>query len=55
MGAGETVEAKATVTSLLKVNPTFSIKDVAFSRPYKYARDRDRFLNALREAGLPED
>ena len=44
----------ALIEELLKVSPNYTLAKVASSMPYKHEQDRDRYINALREAGLPE-
>lgn len=52
--AGHPVEAKRAVARLLEISPGFMLKHIAYSRPYKLLADRERFVNALKNAGVPE-
>ena len=47
-------EARAQVDEVLRINPKFCIEKAAKTFRYKNKADQDRFLNALRKAGLPE-
>jgi adenylate cyclase len=53
---GQEKEAQEHVAEVLKLKPKYSIKRYAntFTRFYKNQTDRDRLINALRKAGLPE-
>ena len=51
--AGRVEEARAEVEKVLKINPKASIEDVKRA-PYKNQTDRDRMIDALRKAGLPD-
>jgi hypothetical protein len=46
-------EARAETTEVLRINPKFSLDDFSKNGYYNYKRvDKDRFINALRKAGL---
>jgi adenylate cyclase len=47
-------EARKTVEEILRINPDFSLAYFAKTLPYKNQETADRFVNALRKAGLPE-
>ena len=49
-------DANNAIKSVLKIIPHFTIKEVARMHAYSYRIDevRDRFLDSLRKAGLPE-
>lgn len=46
--------ARATVKTILTLKPEFSSAEVASRNPYKTQKLIDRYVNALRRAGLPE-
>lgn len=51
--AGRMEDARAQAAEVLKVNPKYSLKDVAKNGYFSYKRaDKERFINALRKAGL---
>jgi adenylate cyclase len=52
--AGRLEEARAQATEILRINPKYSIEHAAKTLRYKNKADQERFLNALRTAGLPE-
>ncbi len=46
-------DARAEVAEVLRINPKTSLEDIAKNGYYKYKRaDKERFINALRKAGL---
>ena len=45
-------EAQAAAAEVLKINPNFSIERFGQRMPFQDPADLDRFLNALRLAGL---
>jgi TolB-like protein/cytochrome c-type biogenesis protein CcmH/NrfG len=47
-------EARAEAAEVLKINPKFSLKQYARTMPWKNKDDKERFVEALRKAGLPE-
>jgi adenylate cyclase len=47
-------DARAQVVEVLRINPKFSIKELAKWVLYKRRADRERYLDGLRKAGLPE-
>jgi TolB-like protein len=47
-------DAKKAIENLLKLAPNYTLKDMAKRHPYKSKDVSDRFLNDLRQAGLPE-
>ena len=47
-------EAKNHLDELLKIRPKYSIKYYAKRTKFKNQADLDRWINALRKAGLPE-
>jgi len=51
---GREAEAQATAADVLRINPKFSCKYFAKRLPYKNQADLDRYISALRSAGLPE-
>ncbi len=50
-------DAKTAIKAVLEIIPLYTLKEVARRHAYSYRLDevRDRFLDSLREAGLPED
>ena len=49
-----TEEAHKAVDEILRLNPDFSLEYYAAILPYKRQETTDRFVEALRKAGLPE-
>ncbi len=49
---GREKEARAEATEVLRINPKFSVDYVAKILAYKDQSQNDRFVNALRKAGL---
>jgi len=47
-------EAAAEAEEVMKLNPKFSLESYARTLPYKNKADVDRYIEALRKAGLPE-
>ncbi|MDH3573436.1 MAG: tetratricopeptide repeat protein [Desulfobacteraceae bacterium] len=47
-------EAVAAAEEVLRINPKFSLESYAKTLPYKNKADIDRYVSALRKAGLPE-
>ena len=50
--AGREEEARAAAGDLLKINPAFSLERLAQTTPHKDRAVADRFIEALRKAGL---
>jgi len=51
--AGRMEEARAQTAEVLKINPKITLEDIAKNGYYNYKRaDKERFINALRKAGL---
>ena len=50
----KTEEARKAVEEILRIDPNFSIEYHAKTMPYKHQETGDRFIEALRKAGLPE-
>ena len=50
----KTEEARKAVEEILRIDPNFSIEYQAKTMPYKHQETGDRFIEALRKAGLPE-
>ncbi len=50
--AGRNEEARAQAAEVLRVNPNFSIERLAKTMPYKNPAHKERFIDALRKAGL---
>ena len=53
LAVGEPEEAKAEAASVLKDRPDFSLARFAQTQPFRDAQLRERYLDSLREAGLP--
>ena len=51
--AGSVDKARAEVESLLKIAPRFTTAVAARAHLYKFKEEMDRFLGALRDAGVP--
>jgi tetratricopeptide (TPR) repeat protein len=51
---GQTAESQAQVAQILKLNPKFSLESLSMYWLYKNPADKERVLEALRKAGLPE-
>jgi len=52
--SGRDEEARATASEVLRINPKFSLDYFTKTLAYKNQTDKDRFIGALRKAGLPE-
>jgi adenylate cyclase len=52
--AGRLEEARAQADEVLRINPKYSLEQAAKILLYKNQVDRDRYLDTLRKAGLPE-
>ena len=53
MQAGRADEARATVQAVLKVRPYATLNVASRAAPYRKPEDMERYLGALRKAGLP--
>jgi len=51
---GRIEEAQSHAKEVLKINPDFSLKCFVERQPYKNQADNNRWMDALRKAGLPE-
>jgi tetratricopeptide (TPR) repeat protein len=49
-----TKEAHEAVKEVLRINPNFSVEYYANMLPFKNQETTDKFVEALRKAGLPE-
>ena len=49
---GQEEEAHAEAAEVLKIDPEFSLERYAKILPYKNKADTDRYVDALRKAGL---
>ena len=52
--AGESNEAEEQVAEILRMKPKFSVANWAKAHFYKDSAELERYMNALRKAGLPE-
>jgi len=52
--AGRQEEARSAGEEILRINPKFSLKRLAKTTPLKEKAVKDRFIEALRKAGLPD-
>jgi adenylate cyclase len=52
--AGRLEEAREQAGEVLTINPKYSIENAATALQYAKEADHERFLNALRKAGIPE-
>jgi adenylate cyclase len=50
--SGRDEDARATAQEVLRINPKFSLERLSKSLVYKNRADKDRFIDALRKAGL---
>ena len=53
-GGGRIEEARAEAAEISRAAPKFSLRRWALSHPYRREEDLARYIDALREAGLPE-
>ena len=51
---GRKAEANAAAEQVLRINPKFSLESYAKTLPYKNKADIERYVAALRKAGLPD-
>ena len=51
---GETEEAEPYIEKLLELEPNFTMQRFAQVYPFKKEFDRDRYMDGLRLAGVPE-
>ena len=51
---GHEKKAQTEAAEVLRIDPDFSLESFAKAKPYKYPKDLERLVNALRKAGLPE-
>jgi hypothetical protein len=49
-----TEEAYKAAEEVLRIDPNFSLEYHANTMPYKHKETGDKFVDALRKAGLPE-
>jgi len=49
---GREEEGRAEVAEVLRIDPKFSLENLAKKVPYKIKADKERFIDALRKAGL---
>ena len=54
MSIGRTEDAQAQVAALLQSNPTLTSTQLRTMVPFSNEEDLDRYLDLLRQAGLPE-
>jgi adenylate cyclase len=47
-------DARNSIKTLLEISPRYTLKDAAKFAPYRLDEHRNRFLEGLRKAGLPE-
>ena len=50
--SGRDEQARAEATEVLRIQPKFSLKGFEKKLTYKRKEDREKFLDALRKAGL---
>jgi adenylate cyclase len=50
--SGRDEEARAEATEILRIQPKFSLKKFEKKLTYKREEDREKFIGALRKAGL---
>jgi len=49
-----TEEAHKAVKEVLRIDPNFSLEYYALAVPYKHQETTDKYVEALRKAGLPD-
>jgi hypothetical protein len=54
MATGRTEDAQAQVAALLQSNPTLTGAQLRTMVPFSNEEDLDRYMDLLRQAGLPE-
>jgi Tfp pilus assembly protein PilF len=54
MAAGRSEHARVQVTELLQLNPTLTGAQLRRMAPFSKEEDLDRYMDLLRQAGLPE-
>ena len=47
-------DARESIDTALEITPHYTVKEVSRIFPFRIDESRDRFLNSLRKAGLPE-
>jgi adenylate cyclase len=47
-------DAREAIKTVLKIKPNFTVQEAARIMPYRLDEDSNRFLDAMRKAGLPE-
>ncbi len=52
--SGREEEARSEASEILRAAPRFSLDRWAESHPYRRQEDLDRYIGALRDAGLPD-
>ena len=52
---GRLDDAKKAIKTVLDLSPQYTIRKAAENFPYRIDEVRNRFLDSLREAGLPEE
>jgi adenylate cyclase len=52
--SGRHKDARAAASEILRIEPKFSVEYFSRTLTYKNQSDKDRFISALRQAGLPE-
>jgi adenylate cyclase len=52
--AGMLTKAAAAAKEVIKIHPDFSLESYSAVLPYKQKKDIDRYIGALRKAGLPD-
>jgi len=51
--SGRDEQARAEATEVLRIQPKFTVKGFEKRLTYKRKEDGEKFLNALRKAGIP--
>jgi adenylate cyclase len=52
--SNDETNAHAEIEEVLRLNTKYSVENAAKASPYRNQTDKDRFIDALRKAGLPE-
>lgn len=54
MAAGRADEARAEITAILQANPNLTLTQIRAMAPFSKEENLNRYLDQLRQAGLPE-
>ena len=54
MRLGREADARNEVAEIIKLEPAYSLQRLSFRLPFKHQEDRERYLDDLRRAGVPD-